>query len=174
MTLRRKISMVVAAAGLLAAALTATAAPAGASPAGWQRYEYGPFTEPAGTACAFTLTGDPVRQDVRYLTTDTYPNGDPEDQFWTGPLYIRYTNESNGKAMVGNLSGSAVIHYDPDGTQHWYVIGPFGATFHTGNPYHAAGEYILGGVTDMILHGGTVAQIAFHRGPSTDVCRALS
>lgn len=163
------------AAGLAGPAAPATAATTTATASGgWQRAVYGPYTEAAGTDCAFTLHVDVVRQDVWYRTIDIYPNGSPKDQIFVGPLYQRYTNKATGTSLVGNLSGSAEIHYDPDGTQHWYVLGPFGVTFNTGNPYHGPGEYIIGGLTVLVLHAGNVPQVTFHDGPIEDVCTALS
>jgi hypothetical protein len=186
------LAVVSAALVTLAAVLPATAGTAGASnarqahaaaapaaaaqqggPLGWRRYHYGPFTEPAGTACRFTLRGQTVRQDVWYRTSDRYANGDPRDQVFIGPLYTRYINQATGKSIVGNLSGSASIHYDRDGTQLWYVVGPFGITFHPGNPYHRPGEYILSGLTELDIHHGTMPQIRYHRGPTENVCAAL-
>ncbi|HEU5266978.1 MAG TPA: hypothetical protein VFU35_09760 [Jatrophihabitans sp.] len=142
-------------------------------PLGWRPYRYGPFTDPAGTVCRFPLRGEIVRQDVWYRTSDSYPGGDPKDQLFIGPLYIRYINETNGKDLVANLSGSASIHYDRDGTQFWYAVGPFGLTFHPGNPYHRPGEYVIGGVTELEVHPGLVPQIRYHRGPIQSVCAAL-
>lgn len=142
-------------------------------PLGWRRYRYGPFTDPAGSVCRFRLRGEIVRQDVWYRTSDTYPNGDPRDQVFIGPLYIRYVNETNGKSLVANESGSASIHFDRDGTQFWYAVGPFGLTFHPGNPYHRAGEYVIGGITELEIHPHLVAQIRYHHGPIRSICAAL-
>lgn len=156
----------------LSAIAAEPAAPA-RGPLGWHRYPYGPFTDPAGTVCRFTLRGEIVRQDVWYRTSDTYRDGDPRDQLFIGPLYIRYINPTNGKSLVANLSGSASVHYDTDGTQFWYVVGPFGLTFHPGNPYHRSGEYVLGGLTELEIHPVLGPQIRYHRGLTRNVCTAL-
>jgi hypothetical protein len=170
--MRFVLGAAVIAAGMIGTPVVANAGtPEGTT---WQSYHYDTFTEPAGSACTFELQGDPLRQDVRFLTSASYPDGAPKDQIWAGPLYMRYTNEANGNSLVADLSGTAYIHYDPDGTQHWYVLGPFGMTVHPGNPYLAAGEYVVGGVTVLVLHDGKTPELRFHQGPLQDVCDELS
>jgi hypothetical protein len=171
MGVRHAVAAALVAAAMIGVPVAATASTPRTT--GWQRYPYASVTEPAGTACTFALRVDPVRQDVRYLTTASYPDGDPEDQIWAGPLYMRYTDEANGKSLVADLSGTAYIHYDPDGTQHWYGIGPFGLAVHPGNPYLAAGEYVASGVTVLVLHAGTTPELTFHSRPLRDVCAEL-
>jgi len=158
--------------GLVAAApVVATAKPPGP---GWEQITFGSVTNPAGDVCSFTLRGEPVSQDVWFKTIATYPDGSPKSQVFVGPLFYRFTNVESGASSVEDLSGDAVINTGPDGTQTWYVIGPFSVGFHAGNPYRAPGELVLDGATKLILHPGRVAEVAAHHGPTTDVCAKLS
>lgn len=170
-------SSTLAAAAAVAAAVAAVALPANAGAAapggGWQQAHYGPVTEAPGDVCSFMLHSEPVRQDVWFTTTATYPDGSPKTQLFVGPLYVRFTSVESGAAVVENLSGSALIDYDVDGTQTWYVIGPFSVGFHAGDQYHPPGEFVLDGFTKLILHPARQYQLAAHYGPSTDVCAAL-
>jgi len=170
---KRKLLTAVAAAITVVAATpdAATARPPGP---GWEPVTFGPVTNPAGDVCSFTLRGEPVSQDVWFKTLATYPDGSPKAELGVGPLYYRFTNVESGASSVEDISGSALIDFAPNGTQTWYVVGPFSVGFHAGNPYHEPGEFVLDGVTKLILHPGHVAELAANHDPHTDVCAKLS
>jgi hypothetical protein len=86
----------------LAGAGAASAEPDGYGP--WEPTYQGPITAPAGVVCPFTVTAEPVREDLRVRyhhdsagTIDGYEA--------TGQLIARITNEETGASVVRNLSG---------------------------------------------------------------------
>jgi hypothetical protein len=162
-------------AGVTAGLLTLSAAPASASPAtsdgGWYPAPSAPFSVPAGVRCAFPIHGEPIADEVQGLNLDTYPDGSPKRAVYAGKLVVRVTNTNTSASYDADASGTAVVDYGTDGSQHWRWIGPvlvgFGAT--TSN--HAQGMFILDGAYDMDIANGykTVHGV----GSETDVCAQI-
>jgi len=151
--------------------VVATAQPPGP---GWEKITFGSVTNPAGDVCSFTLRGEPVSQDVWFKTIANLPGRITEVSGVRRTTVLPVHQRRVGASSVEDLSGDAVINTAPDGTQTWYVVGPFSVGFHAGNPYRAPGELVLDGATKLILHPGHVAEVAAHHGPTTDVCAKLS
>ncbi|WP_042414803.1 hypothetical protein [Streptacidiphilus anmyonensis] len=152
---------------------TASASPAD-QPGPWQPYRSSTFTDPAGNACAFTLTGVPVadREKIRTLAVDG--SGAPTEQEITGQLVVRYTNESTGRSVDENLTGTAWLYYHADGSQTWVVSGHLGLGIHPGNPYSAPGYWILTGHLTLQIDAAHHPYVASHDGPTEDLCADLT
>lgn len=153
--MRTRIVTSAAAVGL---ALTALASPAhaattaGAQDAGgWVPITEGNRDYPAGTVCPFGLSDDVVSQAEQERVAQTYPDGSPLETDYRGPLVVRYTNESTGASIERDLSGTAQLYTMPDKTSVWVSQDHFGLTVHPGDPYHAAGLYVLTGATVFVV-----------------------
>jgi hypothetical protein len=148
--MRTRIATSAAAVGLALTAFSptahaATTTTATQDPGGWT-----PITEtnreyPAGTVCSFGLRDDVVAQGEEYRVARTYPDGTPLETDYRGPLLVRYTNESTGASVERDLSGTAQLYSTPDHGSLWVSQDHFGLTVHPGDPYHAAGLFVLTG-----------------------------
>src|SRR5918912_4157616 len=115
----------------------------------WEPTYQGPITAPAGVVCPFTVTAEPVREDLRVrYHYDSAGNIDGYEA--TGQLIARITNEENGKSVVRNLSGPGTVTFNPDGSYDAVVGGNF-LVFFLGqdDPSHVL--LLLTGKT--VLHG---------------------
>jgi hypothetical protein len=115
-----------------------------------------PITEtdreyPAGTVCSFGLRDDVVSQAEEYRVARTYPDGTPLETDYRGPLVVRYTNESTGASVERDLSGTAQLYTTQDHSSLWVSQDHFGLTVQTGDPYHAAGLFVLTGPSVFIV-----------------------
>ncbi|RAG82511.1 hypothetical protein DN069_27030 [Streptacidiphilus pinicola] len=174
---RRTVGALLAGGLALGLALPAAAASAAApqdQPGPWQPYRSGTFTDPAGTACAFTLTGVPVsdREEIRTLAVDS--SGEPTEQEIKGQLVVRYTNESNGRSADENLTGVGWLYYHADGSQTWVISGHFGMGIHPGNPYSAPGYWILNGRITLQIDTAHHSYVSAHDGTTEDLCAELT
>lgn len=130
-----------AATAVAGAVLVAT--PAHASP--WTAYHSEDFTIPAGQSCSFELAGHVVADQERYRTTETYPDGSPRLQQFTGRLVVEFTNVATGASVTRNLTGRGDFEYLPDGGFTLTDMGGhFGVGLHPGDD-PAPGYYVVGG-----------------------------
>ena len=132
----------------LAAAGTAGAADGnGYGP--WEATFQGPITAPAGVVCSFTVTAEPVREDLR-VRYHYESAGNVDGYQASGQLIARITNEETGASVVRNLSGPGTVTFNPDGSYDAVVHGDF-LVFFLGqdNPSHQL--LLLSGTT--VLHG---------------------
>jgi hypothetical protein len=155
------------------AASAASAAPAD-PPGPWQPYHSGTFTDPAGSACAFTLTGVPVADHEQIRTLAVDGSGEPTEQEITGQLVVRYTDESSGRSADENLTGTAWLFHHADGSQTWVVSGHLGLGIHPGNPYSPAGYWILTGRITLDIDTAHHPDVVSHEGTTEDLCAELS
>ena len=169
---RRTVGALLAGGVALGLALPATAS--AAQPGPWQPYQSGSFVEPAGSACAFTLSGVPVsdRERIRTLAVDS--SGEPTEQEIAGQLVVRYTNEANGKSADENLTGVGWLFYHPDGSQTWVISGHFGMGIHPGNPYSAPGYWILNGRITLQIDTAHHPYVTAHDGTTEGLCAELA
>jgi hypothetical protein len=179
---RWKAAMLVA---VLAAALSVAlglGARAGAEPisepgppteaGGWERYEAADFTSPAGDLCRFPLTSK-VLFDAEYVRTPaSYPDGKPKRQEYVGPLVVRLTNDATGASIQRDLSGRAVLTYDPDGSYDFRLSGPAGVGFRPGDSL-PRGFYVLRGYHVIRFAADGTRTITVDRGTEENVCRTL-
>ena len=96
------------------AALVAPAGALGASP--WQPFRASPFDLPAGSRCAFPLSGRILDDRERIRTTRTNADGTPAQQEVKGRLIVRYMNGATGESVVRDLTGAALFDIRPDGS----------------------------------------------------------
>lgn len=168
-----RIATATAAAGLLMVAAPAAARAATPSNGGgWQ-----PITEtnteyPAGAVCSFPLSNDVVRQAEEYRVASTYPDGTPLETDFRGPLVVRYTNEATGAFVERDLSGTAQRYSLPDHSSLWVSQAHFGLTVHPGDPYHAAGLYVLTGPAVFAVNPSH-QPIIISRTSVEDICDTL-
>uniref|UniRef100_UPI0005A76826 hypothetical protein n=1 Tax=Streptacidiphilus neutrinimicus TaxID=105420 RepID=UPI0005A76826 len=157
-----------------AAGRTGAAAASADQPGPWQPYHRGTITDPAGSACAFALTGVPVadREKIRTLAVDA--SGEPTEQEITGQLVVRYTNESNGRSADENLTGTGWLYYHADGSQTWVISGHLGMGIHPGNPYSPPGYWILSGRITLQIDAAHHPDVVSHEGTTEDLCAELS
>lgn len=155
---------------LVLAAALATASPAIAA---WHPAPTAPFDIPAGAVCAFAVHGDPIADEVQELDLVTYPDGSPQQAVFAGKLVIRTTNTSTGKTYDADASGTAIVDFATDGSQHWKWTGPVLVRFRATNTNHAQGLYILDGHYEFQINAdGT--RVIHGVGHETDVCAQLS
>jgi hypothetical protein len=143
----RRVSTIVAVTGVTVA-LIAPAAGA-ATTTGWQPYRTKPFD--ATNDCSFTIHGDIVKDQEEVRTDATYPDGSPKVQEYRGPLVIRFTNTSNGRSVVRDVSGYAALYFKQDGGSIWYFDGGGSIGVPIGNKAYPSGSYILQGTFVLTL-----------------------
>jgi hypothetical protein len=140
----RRVFTIAAVTGI---ALTVIAPAAGATEeagkAGWEPYRTQPFDSPNN--CSFAIHGDIVKDEEEVRTDSTYPDGSPKVREYRGPLVIRFTNTGNGRSVVRDVSGYALLHFKEDGGSVWYFDGGASIGVRIGNKATPAGSYILHG-----------------------------
>lgn len=163
-------------AGVATGLLAILAAPASAASAapptgGWYPAPSSPFDKAAGTRCAFPIHAQPIVDEVQGLNLATYPDGSPQRAVYTGKLIVRVSNTDTGAFYDADASGTAVIDFATDGSQHWRWIGPVLVGFGPTNTNHAQGMYVLDGVYDFTVGNGFSSIHGV--GHETDVCAAI-
>ena len=147
---------------------------AAASKIPWQRYVSQPWQDAPGKVCTFGVDVTIVRQREQYRTLSSYPNGKPRLQEFRGPLFVRYTNTSSGKSVVGNLSGYGWFYYQADGGTVIYVPSHLGLTVPVGNKGFPAGEWIFAGHgLVFVSSSGDIHVLRFHA-HLENICSMLS
>jgi hypothetical protein len=157
---------------LALAGAAGTSAASGGSYGPWEPTYQGPITAPAGIVCPFTVTAEPVREDlrVRYHYDST---GDVDGYEATGQLIARITNEETGASVVRNLSGPGTVTFNPDGSYDAIVSGDFLVFFLGGDtPSHEL--LLLSGHT--VLHGAPTGEktLASNSGQVENLCETLA
>ena len=132
-----------------------------------------PFDQPAGVTCAFAIHGDPIDDQVQELDLATYPDGSPKRAVFAGRLIIRVTNKDNGKTYDADASGTAIVGFGADGSQHWDWTGPVMVGFRAANSNHAQGLYILDGVYDLKISADHQLTLE-GTGHETNVCAQIA
>jgi hypothetical protein len=163
---------VLAAATVLGAVTPAAADAYGNS--GWEAVPGAPSDIPAGVLCAFPLHLDFPVDLVKGRVLATYVDGTPKQIAYNGPLIVSVTNINTGTSTDVNASGSAVVDYQPDGTQIWHWGGPVVMGFRVGYANnHPAGLYWLTGnySVELASTGRTVIESA---GTERDLCAAVA
>ena len=161
------------------AGFVSAAAPAAAhadsvsgSGGGWQPIHESNRAFSAGSVCSFELSDAVVSQAEEYRVARTYPDGSPLETDFRGPLVVQYTNEATGASVERDLSGTAQLYSLPDHSSLWVSQQHFGLTVHAGDPYHAAGEYVLTGPAVFTVSStGQPAVIA--QSSVEDICDTL-
>ena len=156
----------------LALAAAGTTAAADGSYGPWQATYQGAITAPAGYVCAFTVTAEPIREDLR-VRYHYDAAGNVDGYQATGQLIAKITNVDTGKSVVRNLSGPGTVTFNADGSYDAVVEGDFLVFFLAqDDPSHAL--LLLSGRT--VLHGapdGAKTLIA-QSGQVENLCDTLS
>lgn len=149
-------------------------APAAASAVPWKPYRTKPWQDAPGQVCAFGVNATIVRDREQYRTLSSYPNGDPKVQEFRGPLFVRYTNTSTGKSVIGNLSGYGWFYYPAGGGYDAFAPSHIGVTVPVGNPGFPAGEWIISGQSLLIVGSTGAINIVLIHATTENICRTLS
>lgn len=142
----RRVSIITAAAGIGIAmfAPAADAAVGNAATPQWAPYRTQPF-DSTDVCSSFTIHGDIVKDEEEMRTDATYADGSPKVEEFRGPLVIKFTNTSNGRSVVRDVSGYALLHFGQDGSSTWFFNGGGSLGIHLGNKTTAPGSYIVKG-----------------------------
>jgi hypothetical protein len=141
-------------------------------PGGWQPFEAADFNSPAGDLCSFAFTSK-VLFDAEYVRTPaTYPDGSPKRQEYVGPLVVQVTNNETGASVQRDLSGRAVLLYDPDGSYDFRLSGPAAVGFRRGDSL-PRGFYVLRGYHVIRFAADGTRTITVDRGTEENLCRTL-
>jgi hypothetical protein len=149
----------------------ATTAAADGSYGPWQSTYQGPITAPAGAVCAFAVTAEPVRENLRFrYHYDSAGNVDGYQA--TGQLIGRITNTDTGASVVRNLSGPGTVTFHPDGSYDAVVSGDF-LVFFLAQDNPAQELLLLSGHT--VLHGAPsgAKTLVSHSGQTENLCDTL-
>ncbi|HZE50097.1 MAG TPA: hypothetical protein VE074_11085 [Jatrophihabitantaceae bacterium] len=177
---RRVIAAAAATAGLAAGCVVAAGvfgAPAAsaAQPGPWEPVHSQPYTRAAGVVCPFAYKADVVRDEERGRTLLTYPDGSPQEQEFTGPLFVRFTNLSSGASVVRNLGGTAWIVNGTDGSITGHGVGHVAIGILVGNPASTpTGQWVLSGTFDFTLRADGTRDFTIERGSAEDLCQTLA
>ncbi|MGH3367256.1 MAG: hypothetical protein ACRDOY_08650 [Nocardioidaceae bacterium] len=117
----RTTAGLVLAIGAMLAAVPAAAQEDNPSP--WTPYTGEDWVTDAGEVCSFPVGGHVVSDRERYRTTQTFPDGSPRYQEWTGQLIIRFTNLDSGESVERNLTGRGDFEYFADGSWSLTAVG---------------------------------------------------
>jgi hypothetical protein len=138
----------------------------------WQATYQGPITAPAGLVCAFTVTAEPVREDLRVrYHYDSAGNVDGYQA--TGMLIARITNDETGSSVVRNLSGPGTVTFNPDGSYDAVVSGDFLVFF---LPQDAPSSELLLLSGRTVLHGAPSGEktLVTNSGNVENLCDTLA
>lgn len=149
-------------------------APTPASSIPWKPYRTKPWHDAPGKVCKFGVNVTIVRDHEQYRTLSSYPNGDPRVQEFRGPLFVRYTNTSTGKSVVGNLSGYGWFYYPASGGLDAYIPNHIDVTVPVGNRGFPAGEWIVSGRSLVIIDSTGAISIVLIRATTENICRTLT
>jgi hypothetical protein len=162
------VSLSVLALALVGAGAT-TAADGSYGP--WEPTYQAPITAPAGVVCSFTVSAEPVRQDLRVrYHYDSAGNIDGYEA--TGQLFGRITNTETGATVVRNLSGPGTVTFNSDGSWDADVAGDF-LVFFLAQDSPANELLLFSGHT--VLHGSPSGEktLASHAGQVENLCDTL-
>jgi hypothetical protein len=168
--MKRLVAVSLSTIALALAGASATSAADG-SYGPWQPTYQGAITAPAGVVCPFTVTAEPVREDLRIrYHYDSAGNVDGYEA--SGQLIGRVTNTETGSSVVRNFSGPGTVAFNPDGSYDAVVAGDFLVFFLAqDNPSNEL--LLLSGRT--VLHGDAngVKTLVSHNGQVENLCDTL-
>ena len=176
MRLRRVLCAAGVSATVAGAVLIGGMPGAGASqPGPWQPFRSTPTSFAAGVVCPFAETGVPVADEERFRNLATYPDGTPQEQQFTGLLKFKYTNLANGKTVVRNETGTALVFFATDGTITFQGQGHIGISVPVSNPPSTpSGEWVLTGTFDAVLHPDGTKDFTLEHGTAENLCDTLA
>lgn len=169
------LSLGAAAAPATAATATAATSPASRPPApgGWERFHAQSFDAAAGTLCPFDLHSEVLFDQEYVRTTATFPGGKPQTQEYVGPLVVQITNTDSGQSVDRDLSGRAIVDYQPDGGYDFRIQGPAAIGFHPGDSL-PPGYYVLTGEHVVHFAADGSRTLLIDHGDEENVCMTLA
>ncbi len=167
------VSALAGAALALGAAL-APAAVAADNPSPWTDYRGSDWSVPAGEVCAFPLASHVVSDKERYRTTETYPDGSPRVQEFTGQLVVELTNEDTGASVQRNLTGRGDFEYFPDGGWSLTAVGGhFGGGLHPGDDPEQGFIVVTGSQYVLSSDADGHRTLTYGHGTTENICDTL-
>lgn len=175
--MRRGLIAALATAAMFAA-VPAAAEPAPATPAsevnhGWVPVPAEAFDREAGVLCDFPIHSEPIVDEVRMRTLETYPDGSPRRELYVGDLILQVTNTATGATTEADASGRAIIEYGTDGSMTWYVVGPVLLGFREGSGNLPRGLWVVDGVYTVEFSPRGVKTVTHVLGTDHNVCTDL-
>jgi hypothetical protein len=169
----KRVAAILFSASVLALAGAATGTAADGNGYGpWEATYQGAITAPAGAVCPFTVTAEPIREDLRVrYHYDSAGNVDGYEA--SGQLIGRITNEETGASVVRNLSGPGTVIFHRDGSYDAVLSGDFLVfLLAQDSPSHQLNLY--SGRT--LLHGAPDGSksVVSHSGQVENLCDTLS
>ena len=137
---------------------------------GWVPAPQEPFELPAGARCDFAVRVQPVVDEVRKLVLETYPDGSPKREIYTGALISEVKNLETGATSFADASGSALVVHGTDGSMTWYVVGPVLLGFRENAGSLPRGLWLVDGVFRVEFTPTFEKTITMVRGTTHDVC----
>ncbi|GAA4717323.1 hypothetical protein Prum_019990 [Phytohabitans rumicis] len=137
-----------------------------------------PYDQPAGARCDFAVHLEPVVDEVMTKVLATYPDGSTKREAYVGDLVFRVTNTATGASVDVDLSGNAIVAYQPGGTlitnSTWYLVGPAMFGFKEGGGDHPRGLWVFDGVYTVAFDAVAYKTVTIYHGTERNVCDDLS
>jgi hypothetical protein len=144
-----------------------------AAPA-WEPFRQEAFVDEAGKISTFDMLVDPVEDDEQTRVLATHPDGKPMLQEYDGKLVIRFTNGSNGKSVLRNVTSYAMVYTTADGVRYTYYRGRAGVGVRIGNPTTPSGWYIMDGTFFVRATPAKQRDFLVRNGTTEDLCDTLA
>jgi hypothetical protein len=162
-------------AGTLGLMLVLAVPASAAAPSPWSPLTTSGFELPAGTRCDFTLRGEVLEGKEQIRTLETYTDGSPRVQEIVGQLVIRYTNVDTGESVDRNLTGTALVIIEPDGSFTLSLVGGHMAVgFGAGDEPSSSFLIFTGAGHEVFFAADGTRTASFGDGPVEDVCQTLA
>jgi hypothetical protein len=138
----------------------------------WQPATQGPLHYEAGSVCPFAVSATFPTQDLRfrYLLDSS---GNVTEVEFIGPLIAEVTNDETGKTVQRNISGRALLIFNPDGSATYLNEGHLGIAFHAGDTPSKELDVISGHFVMNVTPEGHY-QLVELNGTSENVCETLA
>jgi hypothetical protein len=145
------------------------------APSPWSPLTTASFELPAGARCDFGLRGDVLEGKERNRTLETYPDGSPRVQEIVGQLVVRYTNVETGESVDRNLTGTALLIIEADGSFTLSLVGGHMAVGFGVTDEPSSGFLIFTGAGHEVFFATDGTRTAtFGDGPVEDICWTLA
>lgn len=169
---RTALALVALATTALVGAAPASAA-SGTGSGGWTPAPSAPWDTAAGARCDFPVHGEPVVDEVVSRVVERNEDGSTKSAVYKGDLVIRVTNTDTAASYDADASGSALITYKADGSQHWSVVGPVFVGFRENGGNVARGLYIIDGLYTLDISATGYKTVNMAYGSQDDICEHI-
>ncbi|WP_199549162.1 hypothetical protein [Streptomyces sp. N35] len=140
---------------------------------GWVPAPSAPWDTPAGARCDFAVHGEPVVDEVVKRVLATHPDGSARTVAYKGDLVVRVGNTGTGASYDADASGSALITYGTDGSQHWKVAGPVLVGFAENGGTLPRGLYIIDGLYGLDISPTGYKSLTMYDGSVDALCERI-